>query len=93
MGTVWARHGHGMLCVNRPYGSIFQVKLPLSLCLFKHHTIKNYGGVEVHFKTLLRTLLGGHFTSGKKFPNSHSIGEGLGPRTGMVGSGGHPVSC
>ena len=20
MGTVWARHGHGMLCVHRPYG-------------------------------------------------------------------------
>jgi hypothetical protein len=20
-GTAWERHGHGMLCVNRPYGS------------------------------------------------------------------------
>jgi hypothetical protein len=27
-GTVWARHGHGMLCVNRPLG--FEVQPPLS---------------------------------------------------------------
>jgi len=45
---------------------IFQAMLALFLCLIKHHSIKTYGGVEVHFNTLLRTLLGGRFNSGKK---------------------------
>ena len=25
IGTAWTRHGHGMLCVNRPYGILSNV--------------------------------------------------------------------
>jgi hypothetical protein len=36
-----------------------KVKIKLSLCLIKHHTIRIYEGVEVYVHTFLTSALGG----------------------------------
>ena len=51
-GTVWARHGHGMLCVNRPLN--FPVAL-LTKCLEFCHIYETFSGYRfVAFFCVLR---------------------------------------
>jgi hypothetical protein len=49
----WKRHGRKLSWpvlrgnMYLPYGIEVKVKVKLSLCLTKHHTMKTYWGVEV----------------------------------------------
>ena len=55
-GTAWARHGNGMLCVNRPLAStVLLCSLmvpPLSLCWMEQNTVQK----EHKFNALLLLL-------------------------------------
>jgi hypothetical protein len=68
------------------------VKVSLSLCLTKHHTIKTYRGVEVQLHAFLTSALDagewwssgtGRFTPGKGAHGSHWIGPWVGSGTGL----------
>jgi len=64
MGTAWARHGHGMLCVNRPFRCVKEsvtglsepgktrlgLKFDVALLIYKHFVV-----FDCHF--LIHSLL------------------------------------
>jgi hypothetical protein len=78
---------------NEPCGSI-KVNVKLSLCFFltKHHTMKEYCGVEEDLHAFLTSTLNGGewsasrpgcFTPRERAPGTHWIGGWVGPRTCM----------
>jgi hypothetical protein len=68
------------------------VRVNLSLCLIKHHAMKTYGGVEVHFHAFLNSVLEGdewlasrpgRFIPGETDSGTQWIGGWVGPSVGV----------